>query len=123
MAVVWLGSRPDSVKYSDFTPLQILALLPPFGWLLRGGTGCGWGTLTWCLRLGLIYAAANMWARANDHQVVKIEDLGFFYHDYCCRTEWLLGMNIAMALAVAATLVSAYFLWRSQRSAIDQLGK
>jgi hypothetical protein len=103
-----LGSRPESVQYSDFYVLHLLALLPPIGWLSRAAMGCALGVFTWSLRIALIMAAMLMWARANDHQAIKIEDNDFFYHDYCCRPAWLAGMHTALASAVVVSAASAY---------------
>ncbi len=127
IALVWLGSRPESIKYSDFVPFHVLALLPPFGWLWRGGAGCAAGLVAWSLRIILIVSATIMWARANDHQPLRIESHDFFYHDYCCRPGWLIGMHTALALAVVISVLSAYFIGWSRVSPSDlnsgKLGK
>jgi hypothetical protein len=106
---VWIGSRPESLKYSDFAPLQIVAILPAVGWLWRDiCAGLGVAIAGWVVRLALITTAAFMWAGANDHQVIKIEDRPSGADiAYCCHTGFTVGMHAALGAAVALSAVSA----------------
>jgi hypothetical protein len=108
--VVWIGSRPESLKYSDFAPLQIVALLPALGWLWRDiWVGFGLALGGWVVRLALITTAAFMWAGANDHQVIKIEDRPSGADiAYCCHEGFTIGMHAALGGAVALSALSAF---------------
>lgn len=116
VAVVWLGSRPASVQYSDFGYLPFIALAPTLGWFWRGGLGCAMAPAAWSVRVTLITVAATMWASANDHSVIVFSRGPVREADYerCCGPAFELGMHAALAAAVLTSLVSAYAIgwWR-----------
>ncbi len=117
VAIVWIGSLPESHQYHDFGYLHLIALLPAIGWFWRGAVGCGIAPTVWFARLILLAVAASMWGRANDHVSI------FVFSDHppadvhCCRPAYQAAMHLAMASLVALSALSAYGVgwWRREQ--------
>jgi hypothetical protein len=58
-----------------------------------------------------------MWAHANDHEMIKIEDRPTGWDiEYCCETQYNIGTHVALAAAVLVSVGSAAGVayWRPQ---------